>query len=73
DYQGRTALHLAAKGGEYKIIKPLVTKDALVDALDRLREIPLHYTAQNIILAATKELLNAGAEDSIIDITGCIL
>ncbi|KAF2179317.1 ankyrin, partial [Zopfia rhizophila CBS 207.26] len=70
--ENMTALHLAAEGGEYKIIKPLVAKGALVDALDRLRETLLHYTARNMMSAAAKELLDAGIEDSIMDITGCI-
>ncbi|KAF2184508.1 hypothetical protein K469DRAFT_780792 [Zopfia rhizophila CBS 207.26] len=41
DHQGRTALHLAV-GGEHEIIRLLVAKGALVDALDRLRQTPLH-------------------------------
>jgi ankyrin repeat protein len=72
DHRGRSPLHLAAEGGYFEIIKPLVLvfKGAEVDMTDTFGKTPLQYAAERGNAAAAKELLEVGAVISMRDITG---
>jgi glutaminase len=47
DYDGRTALHLAASEGHYRVVEYLLLKDAKIDAKDRWGNSPLDDALRN--------------------------
>ncbi|KAF5606199.1 uncharacterized protein FSUBG_6216 [Fusarium subglutinans] len=61
---GATCLHLAALGGQSRIIEYLMDHEHPVDAVDEYGNSPLHYAAVSGHLDATKILLSKGARES---------
>ncbi len=62
DNDRKTPLHRAALNGEWRVIWPLISADAHVDAHDRVRNTPLHEASYNNHVEAIKALVRAGAD-----------
>ncbi|KAF5548252.1 hypothetical protein FMEXI_4816 [Fusarium mexicanum] len=63
-YGGTTCLHLAALGGQSRIIEYLTDQEHPIDVVDKKGLSPLYYAALNGHLDATKTLLSKGARGS---------
>lgn len=55
DNQGLTALHIAAKNCDYKLVEWLLSKKARVDVEDCSGKLPIHYTTNKDVINLLKE------------------
>ncbi len=73
DYDGRTALHLAAAEGHAEVVSFLIARGATVNAKDRWGATPLYDAVQNGHEDAADRLLEGGAEVSVDPAVLCTL
>eukprot|EP00041_Stephanoeca_diplocostata_P038917 m.1566960 g.1566960 ORF g.1566960 m.1566960 type:complete len:674 (+) comp25295_c0_seq15:161-2182(+) len=70
DDSGQTVLHIAAFGNQVELIAYLVSIDANLNVQDDRGCTPLHIASERGCRAAMKELLEAGADISLLDKAG---
>jgi len=64
DYDGRTALHLAAASGRQRVVEFLVERGADISAQDRWQETPLHEAVRNGHSGIVAYLKSRGAQQA---------
>jgi len=70
DDNRRSAVHVAASGGNVEAVQALISSGASINKRDETGQTPLHAAARAGSVAALRTLLNAGASTTCTDDDG---